>query len=108
MTFRDTTGRCSSLEEEATKTSSCFILPPYDICIRLAEKGLSLLGLGDFYFEPGVVPVERCLQTRDSNGGTILLRLASARKNSRRKNRRREKDSCVSPIYVGSWKAASL
>lgn len=32
-----------------------------------------ILGLGDFYFELGVIIVEKCLQTRGSNGGMILL-----------------------------------
>ena len=32
-----------------------------------------ILGLGDFYFELGVIIVEKCLQTRASNGGMILL-----------------------------------
>ena len=32
-----------------------------------------ILGLGDFYIELGVIIVEKCLQTRSSNGGMILL-----------------------------------
>jgi len=32
-----------------------------------------ILGLGDFYFELGVIIVEKCLQTRASNGGMMLL-----------------------------------
>ena len=41
-----------------------------------SSKGFwtDILGLGDFYFELGVVLVEKCLQTRASNGGMILLR----------------------------------
>lgn len=40
-----------------------------------SSKGFwtDILGLGDFYFELGVVIVEKCLQTRAANGGMILL-----------------------------------
>jgi ESCRT-II complex subunit VPS22 len=40
-----------------------------------SSKGFwtDILGLGDFYFELGVIIVEKCLQTRGSNGGMILL-----------------------------------
>ena len=82
LTFKDTLMEFAVKYKKDINEDPEFRMHFHKMCLSMgvdplaSSKGFwsDILGVGDFYFELGVVVVQVCLETRASNGGLITIR----------------------------------
>ncbi len=72
--------------------NSCFSITNFPLDPLASNKGFwaDVLGVGNFYFEIGIVIIQTCLQTRSANGGVISLQTLLQRVRAYRKQTKNE------------------